>query len=389
MSGFSTEGLKRFADVAASHVGPGGVPGLVALAARGDQAHLEVLGELSIGGQPVRRDALFRIASTTKPITGAVTMALVDEGLLSLDEPVKRLLPELANPRVLRRMDGPLDDTVAAKREVTVRDLLTFTFGFGMHVGMFASADPWPIMAAATEAQLATMGPPDPRTAPGADDWIKRLGALPLMCQPGECWLYNTGAQVLGILCQRAAGASSYADVMRSRVLEPIGMSQTSFVASDPTRLATAYVNTPGGLDVWDPPDGVWSQPPAFHDGAAGLVSTAEDLLAFARMLLRGGAPVLSNESVSEMTRDQLTPSQLGAGQDVFLGERSWGLCQSVVVSGPRAGAFGWDGGLGSSFLVDPRRDLVVIVLTQRLWDGPQPPAVHTELQAAAYAALK
>jgi CubicO group peptidase (beta-lactamase class C family) len=105
-------------------------------------------------------------------------------------------------------------------------------------------------------------------------------------------------------------------------------------------------------------------------------------------MFLRGGAPVLSPESVTAMTRDQLTPAQR-AGQEGFLDERSWGLCQSVIVSGERAGAFGWDGGLGSSFLVDPTRDLVVIVLTQRLFDSPNPPAVHTELQDAAYAALR
>jgi CubicO group peptidase (beta-lactamase class C family) len=386
MSGFSTAGLERLAEVAASHVGPDRVPGLVALVASGDDVHVEALGELSIGGPPVRRDSLFRIASTTKPITGAVTMALVDEGLLSLDEPVRRLLPELASPRVLRRMDGPLEDTVAAEREITVRDLLTFTFGFGMHVEMFTATTPWPIMAAATDAQLATIGPPDPVTAPDADEWIKRLGSLPLMAQPGERWLYNTGAQVLGVLCQRAADKARFEDVLRSRLFEPLEMTQTSFVAPDATRLATAYANTPDGLVVWDEPDGSWSRSPAFDDGAAGLVSTVDDLLVFAHMLLRGSAP-LSHESVTQMTRDQLTPAQR-AGQEVFLGERSWGLCQSVVVSGERAGAFGWDGGLGSSFLIDPVRDLVVIVLTQRVWDTAQAPAVHTDLQTAAYAAL-
>ena len=387
MSGLSTAGLADLAEVAAGHVGSDRVPGLVALVASGDDVHVEALGELSLDGPAVQRDSLFRIASTTKPITGAATMALIDEGLLSLDEPVARLLPELASPRVLRRMDGPLDDIVPANREITIRDLLTFTFGFGMHVDMFTSPTPWPIMAAATEAQLATIGPPDPKTAPGSDEWIKRLGSLPLMAQPGERWLYNTGAQVLGVLCQRAAGMPSYADVLRTRLFEPLGMSQTGFVAADVSRLATAYANTPHGLVLWDAPDGAWSRPPAFEDGAAGLVSTVDDLLAFAQMLLRGGAPSLSRESVAQMTRDQLTPAQR-AGQEVFLGERSWGLCQSVVVSGDRAGAFGWDGGLGSSFLVDPVRDLVVIVLTQRVWDSAQPPAVHTDLQDAAYAAL-
>jgi CubicO group peptidase (beta-lactamase class C family) len=220
MSGLSAAGLERVAEIAASHVGPGRVPGVVALVASGDDVHVEALGSLSIGGPPLRRDSLFRIASTTKPITGAVTMALAGEGLVSLEEPVGRLLPELAPPRVLRRMDGPLDDTVAGQRQITVRDLLTFTGGFGMHAGMFTAATPWAIVAAASEAQLATMGPPNPDTAPEPDEWIGRLGSLPLMAQPGERWLYNTGAQVLGVLCQRAAGASRYAEVLRTRLLD-------------------------------------------------------------------------------------------------------------------------------------------------------------------------
>jgi CubicO group peptidase (beta-lactamase class C family) len=388
MSGLSAPGLERLAEVAASHVGPERVPGLVALVASGDDVHVEVLGSLSIDGPPVRRSSLFRIASTTKPLTGAVTMALVDDELLALEEPVRRLLPELGSRRVLRRMDGPIDDTVAAEREITVRDLLTFTFGFGMHVGMFMAATPWPIVVAATQAQLATIGPPDPKTPPEADEWIERLGSLPLMAQPGQRWLYNTGAQVLGVLCQRAAGASSYADVLRSRILQPLGMTDTAFFTTDTSRLATAYVDTADGLTVRDAPDGDWSRPPAFDDGAAGLVSTVDDLFAFARMFLRDGASVLSPESVAQMTRDQLSPVQR-EGQEAFLGDRSWALCQSVVVSGDRAGAFGWDGGFGSSFLVDPVRDLVVIVLTQRLWETAQPPAVHTDLQAAAYEALR
>ena len=135
-----------------------------------------------------------------------------------------------------------------------------------------------------------------------------------------------------------------------------------------------------------DPPDGAWSRPPAFEDGAAGLVSTVDDLYAFARMLLTGGAPVLAPQSVAAMTVDQLTPEQKahgGLGFD-FFDHQSWSYCQAVRDTG----AFGWDGGYGSSWLVDPATDLVVIVLTQRLFDSPRPPAVHGDIQAAAYAAL-
>lgn len=387
MSTLTSSGLERFAEVAAGHVGPDKIPGLVALVSRGEHVHVEALGSLSLEGPPVRRDSLFRIASTTKPVTGAAVMALVDEGLLGLDDPVEKWLPELADRRVLLRIDGPLGDTVPAERAITVRDLLTFTFGFGMVVEMFMAPEPWPVVRAANELGLAALGPPNPDEQPDPDTWISRLGSLPLMAQPGQQWMYNTGALVLGVLAARAAGVP-FADVLRSRLFKPLGMRDTAFWAPDVSRLATAYAAGPDGLQVWDAPDGQWSRPPAFGDGGAGLVSTADDLLAFARMFLAGGASVLSEESVSQMTRDQLTAAQRPDATNAFLGGRSWSFAQSVITEGPRAGAFGWDGGLGTSWLVDPGPDLVVIVLTQRLWDTAQPPAVHVDLQDAAYAAL-
>ncbi len=382
----TTDGLARFSAVAAAHVGHETVPGLVALVARGDQVHTEALGSLSIGGPAVRPDSLFRISSNTKPVTGAATLALVREGLLDLDEPVGRLLPELAAPRVLRRMDGPLDDTVPARRPVTVRDLLTFTFGFGMTTEM-SGGPPWPVVAAADALHLATIGPPNPAEQPAPDTWIAGLGSLPLLAQPGARWFYNTGASVLGVLLERAAG-QPFADVLRTRLFEPLGMRDTGFWTADPARLESAFRSAPdGGLEVWDKPAGMWSAPPAFPDGAAGLVSTAGDLLAFSRMLLRGGDRLLPADLVGEMTRDQLTPAQKapgGLGPDFFAGT-GWGFCTSVVTDGPRTGAYGWAGGFGTTWLADPGRDLTVIVLTQRMFDGPEPPPVHERLQAAAY----
>jgi CubicO group peptidase (beta-lactamase class C family) len=386
----TADGLARFSAAAAAHVGDETVPGLVALVARGDQVHAEALGSLSIGGPAVQSDSLFRIASTTKPVTGAATLALAREGLLDLDEPVGRLLPELAEPRVLRRMDGPLGDTVPARRPITVRDLLTFTFGFGLTTEMFAAERPWPVVAAADALHLSTIGPPNPAEQPGPDTWMAGLGSLPLLAQPGERWFYNTGASVLGVLLERAAG-QPFADVLRTRLFEPLGMRDTGFWTPHTGRLASAFRSAPGGgLEVWDKPDGLWSRPQAFSDGAAGLVSTAGDLLAFSRMLLRGGDPVLPPDLVAEMTRDQLTPAQKaagGLGPDFFTGV-SWGFCTSVVTAGPRAGAYGWAGGFGTTWLADPGRDLTVIVLTQRMFDSPGPPAVHDALQAAAYEAL-
>jgi CubicO group peptidase (beta-lactamase class C family) len=367
---FSPAGLAELRAVAEQHVGDDRVPGLVALVANSADVHVEALGCLTIGGAPVERDSVFRIASTTKPITAAATLALVDEGLLALDEPVETLLPELADRRV------------PAERAITTRDLLTFTFGFGMAAEMFAAAQPWPIVQAVDALRLSTFGPPNPDVPPDPDTWIAGLGSLPLLAQPGERWLYNTGAHVLGVLLARAAGMP-FPEVLRSRIFDPLGMRDTGFVAEDLRRFATAYRPTPDGLVVSDEPGGAWSRSPAFPDGAAGLVSTVDDLLAFARMLLAGGKPVLSSPLAHEMTVDQLTAEQRASGQ-AFLAGGSWGLGVAVQQSG----AYGWDGGLGTTWVVDPVRDLVVIVLTQRMFESPTPPAVHREIQAAAYRAL-
>src|ERR1700733_7871330 len=152
--------FEQLREAAERHVGDTSVPGLVALAAHGDEVHVEALGSLAVGGRPVARDSLFRIASTTKPLTAAATLAVVEEGRIGLEEPVDRLLPELADRRVLSRPDGPLTDTIEAERAVTTRDLLTFTWGFGMQGAMFMAAEPWPIVTAVAERELGSFGPP-------------------------------------------------------------------------------------------------------------------------------------------------------------------------------------------------------------------------------------
>jgi CubicO group peptidase (beta-lactamase class C family) len=380
------DGLARLAETAARHVGDAQVPGLVYLMASGEQVAAGALGRLTIGGAPVRRDSLFRVASITKPITAAATLVLAAEGLLDLDEPAGRLLPELAQPRVLRRPDGPLGDTVPAARPVTTRDLLTFTFGFGGYEAMITAAHPWPVVTAARELDLGTLGQPDRAAQPSPDTWMARLGSLPLIDQPGARWMYNTGSSVLGVLCARAAG-QAFADVLRTRVFEPLGMTSTGFWTTEPSRLATAYRPEPDGLRVWDEPGGLWSRPPAFCDGASGLVSTADDLLAFARMLLGGGAPVLGPVAARAMTTGQLTSEQRARGGLLpgYFDDQSWSFGQMVHDNG----AFGWNGGFGSTWLVDPGADLIMIVLTQRMFENPVPPQAHQDIQAAARAALK
>jgi CubicO group peptidase (beta-lactamase class C family) len=371
-SGFDDDALAAVDAIVEAAVEQGQLPGVVAAVARGESVHIAVAGVMAIGGAPMQRDTLFRITSMTKPMTAATVLSFVDDGLLKLDEPVDRWLPELADRQVLRRPDGPLDDTVPAQRPITVRDLLTFTWGFGMQGAMLMATEPWPIFTATVERDLATFGPPQPATAPDPDTWITRLGELPLLAQPGERWLYHTGSQVLGVLASRVA-AAPFGRVLSERLLNPLGMRDTGFYAADTGRLATAYARRDGRLEVVDAPDGQWSRPPAFADGGAGLVSSVDDVVAFGRMLLRGGAEILAKPTVAEMTRNQLTKSQRENVWPGFslLDDRGWGYGVSILDDG----RYSWDGGFGTTWSNVPSQDLTVVVLTQRASDETGLPA--------------
>src|SRR5438046_2400831 len=313
-AGLSKARLGRRHEVMAGYVERGDVPGLVTLVSRRGEVHVDAIGTQAIGDSPpMRRDTIFRISSMTKPIIAAATMILVEECKLRLDDPVDRWLPELAERKVLKRLDGPLDDTVPVKRPITVRDLLTFRMGFGQ---MMAPPDAYPILSAANEQQIG-MGPPSPSTMPAPDEWMRRLGSLPLMHQPGERWMYNTGSDMLGVLIARASGRPLEA-FLRERLFEPLGMKDTGFSVPEASldRLATSYWTDPTSrqLTVYDEAMGSqWSRPPAFPSGAGGLVSTIDDYLAFGQMMLslgkHGGERILSRLSVEAMTTDQLTPA--------------------------------------------------------------------------------
>jgi CubicO group peptidase (beta-lactamase class C family) len=376
-NGLSAARLDRMHRVMAGHVERGEVPGLVTLISRHGEEHVDVIGTKEAGGgDPVRRDTIFRISSMSKPITAAATMILVEECKLRLDEPVDRLLPELANRRVLKRLDGPLDETVPANRPITVRDLLTFRMGFGQ---MFAPPDRYPVLKAANEHQIG-MGPPNPSSMPAPDEWIRRLGTLPLLHQPGERWMYHTGSEVLSVLIARASD-QPLETFLRERVFEPLGMSDTEFSmpAAKLDRLATSYQVNPdtGGLELYDGVEGgQWSRPPAFPSGGGGLVSTVDDYLAFGLMMLNkgryGSERLLSRPSVETMTTDQLTPEQKAVSGFLpgYFDSRGWGFGVSVVTRrddlAAVPGRFGWDGGLGTTWYSDPAEDLVAILMTQR-----------------------
>lgn len=395
--GLSKTRLGHLHDVMSGHVESGDAPGLVTLVSRRGEAHVGVIGEKSVGGSdPIRRDTIFRISSMTKPIVAAATMILVEECTLRLDEPVDRLLPELADRRVLARLDGPLDDTVPANRPITVRDLLTFRLGFGL----IMVPGRYPIQEAMSELSLG-QGPPNPSTPPAPDEWIHRLGTLPLMHQPGERWMYNTGSDVLGVLIARASG-QPLETFLGERLFAPLGMRDTGFSVPAATidRLATSYWVSPetGALELFDEAEGgQWSRPPAFPSGAGGLVSTIDDYLAFGQMMLNNGKHgderILSRPSIETMTTDQLTPAQKAAsgGFAEYWDSHGWGFGVSVVTRrddlSAVPGRYGWDGGLGTSWYSDPQEDLVAILMTQRA-EFPLFSGVYLDFWTSVYQAI-
>lgn len=375
------------------------IPGIATLIARANEIHVDAVGTMTVEGNiPMRRDTIFRIASITKPITAAATLILVDDGSLRLGDSVERWLPELANRKVLKRIDSQLDDTVPARRSITVRDLLTFCFGFG---SVMAMPGTYPIQLPIRDGHLGGDGPPHPSLTPGPDEWMRRLGELPLMYQPGERWAYNTGSDVLGVLIARVSGKPLGA-FLTERLFEPLGMKDTAFSvpASKLDQLPGCYQFNPnsGRLEAFDSlENSEYGRPPAFESGAGGLVSTVDDYFAFCRMMLNKGVSgrerVLSEAAVESMTHDQLSPEQK-IGAELFFGRHSsWGFGVAVNILREKPwtvpGRFGWDGGFGTSAYSDPTDDLIGILLTQRMMDSPEPPAVFKDFWTGVYRALE
>lgn len=379
-SGLSGTGRRRLRDRLARHVDSGRIPGLVALVGRGDETYVETMGTMAHGGgPPMRRDTIFRMASTSKPVTVAAAMVLLDECRLRLDDGVEQWLPELTNRRVLSRIDAPLDDTVPARRPITVRDVLTSTFGLGMDMTVLGT----PIMGAIFEQGLT---PNLPTPMPEPDEWLRRLGELPLMHQPGERWQYHIASDLLGVLVARVSG-QPFEKFLRDRIFDPLGMKDTGFdvPAEKIDRLPPLYAPDPrtGEFHVWDPAEGGrHSQPPAFPSGGGGLVSTVDDYHAYFRMLLNHGLHgterILSRAAVELMTTNRLTPEQNAArtamardNVHISFGQGQhggWGFGMAVrTYRGDYApvGQFGWDGGSGTSTYADPENQLTGILLTQ------------------------
>lgn len=390
--GRSSKRLARLRGLLERYVDSGFVPGAVAVLARHGEVHVEATGNLAFDGAgsktPMAGDTICRMTSMTKPVVAACAMTLVEDCTLRLDDPVDDLLPELADMTVLADPDGPLEGTVPAKRPITLRDLLTFTLGTGM---VLAEPGRVPIADA-----LNTLG------KPSLDEWVGRLGKLPLVHQPGERWMYETGADATGALIARATGMS-LGDALRERICEPLGMKDTAFSVGGESidRLATAYEcdNAPTGEPVVeDGPDGFWSRPPVFEGGGGGLVSTADDFLAFASALLAGGSHrgerVLSRPSVTLMTSDQLTPAQkaMSGFWPGYFDAISWGFGMSVrtrrTLLGPSVGSYGWSGKYGTAWYNDPVENLTTIVILQRAHAGDQRLPMWNDIWTTVYQAI-
>ncbi|KAA0917502.1 beta-lactamase family protein [Aquicoccus porphyridii] len=361
------------------------VPGLVALIARESDVWTHVAGVRDLeSGAPMQRDTLFAVASIGKPLTAVAALMLVQDGVLGLDEPVDRWLPELAAPRVLRQLDGELDDTLPATRAITLRDLLSQRMGLGI---IFAD------VPLARQMQALGVAPGPTIFAEDAGTFMARLGSLPLAHQPGERWLYHTGLDVAGVLVARASGMS-LGEFQRRRIFEPLGMANTGF-SGRADQLATQYSPNAetGALELWNSASGgSFAQPPAFEAGGSGHVSTVDDFLAFGRFLLAGGMAgnqrLLSAELVAEMLRDQITPAQKAASPwfpPDFWDTHGWGLGVALRTAPENArGRFGWWGGFGTAFWCDPATDTVAVLFTQRMMTAPDDAAfAETFINAA------
>ena len=340
----------------ARHVEAGTVPGAVALRG-GRDPEVVAIGLASIDGAPMREDAIMRIQSMTKAIIAVAALRLVEAGRIGLDQSVETWLPELADRRVLTSPGAALDDTIPARRSVTLRDLLTLSSGYGMEFGET------PLQKAM--AENGTEAGPDPVTL-GADEWLARLAELPLAFQPGEGWRYHHSFALLGILLARLTGRP-LGEHLADDLLDPLGMPDTAFWVPKGKldRLPAAYRHGDGGLVEIEPAGGgFYAGPPPFDVSHAELVSTARDFHSFLRALVE--APLVADEHRRLMTTDQVpadnkTPDSFFPG---FWDRTGWGFGVGIETEGPHRGRFGWSGGQGTNFFVDPD-GTIGILLTQ------------------------
>ncbi|CAN5493900.1 serine hydrolase domain-containing protein [soil metagenome] len=361
----------------------GELAGVVTLVWRDGEAKVAAVGWRDIeAGLPMARDSIFRIASMSKPIVSAAAMTMLQEGRFSLEDPISRVAPEFVRMRVLRDPDGPLEDTVPADRQITFEDLLTHRAGL-TQAGFYSG----PIDAAHREA----LGP-DLDSPLSPDAWIAGLATLPLVGQPGAAFTYGRSTDLLGLLLARMEGAT-LEEVLRHRVFEPLGMTDTGFSVPpaerhrragfygfDMTGKLKKLAAPPGEVALPERPDDM-----AFASGGAGLWSTVDDYLAFARMFVDPTVKLLSPETLALMTTNRLTdPQRLGAnmfGMPTFGTGSGFGLGVAVTLEPATApvmrgkggvGTVGWPGAYGGWWQADPTVGSVAILLMHNMLELEQ-----------------
>lgn len=337
----------------------GHLVGAVAGVRKAGRSAVASCGLSAVGGASIPEDAVFPLSSNSKPFGGVLAMRLAELGAVDLDAPVEEFLPELAAPRVLARPGGPLEDTVPAVREISLRHLLTMTAGFGW------VTESGPLAEAMAEQGIAP-GPWAP--AMRSDEYLRRLGGLPLAGQPGEGWNYHNCSDVLGVLLERATGAG-LAELLAEHVTGPLGLVDTGFT-TDPARMPTTYG---AGEDAAAgqgrrPLDTAarFSSPPAFASLACGLASTVADQLRFLDVL-HGRDAVLSEESVRSICSDQLTTAQRFAAEGFVDPGAGYGFQVEVRPDG----AVGWAGGLGTIAYANRRSGRSAAVFVTQSYDVP------------------
>ena len=371
VSGFSREGLAKIKPGLQGVIDSGVLSGAVTLLWRNGQiADVSVVGTADIeAGRPMRRDTLFRIASMTKPITSVAILMLMEEGKLKLDDPITKWAPEFASMRVLKNAEGPLDETYPSPRDITIEDLLTHRSGLAYG---FTSVGP---IAYAYQDALGDVlnNPLD------VDAWMKALGGLPLSYPPGDRFHYSHATDVLGFIVGRIEG-KPFRDVLFEKIFNPLGMVDTDFYIPPEKRdRASVVYRLEEDMSLTPVPFKRHDAPPAFCGGGGGLISTADDYLKFARMMLgKGevdGVRLLKPETVDLMVTNRLTDDQRAIG---FMGLPFWlgqgfGLGVSMTLDqekqawmGPGTnGSFGWPGAFGTWWRADPAENMIIIYLVQ------------------------
>ena len=397
LEGVDRAALAEIEPALRSVVEPGYLSGAVTLVWRnGEELRFDAVGQRDIeAGLPMTRDTLFRIASMTKPITSAAAMMLIEQGKLRLDDPIKLWAPEFAQMRVLKSPTGPIEDTYPAPRDITIEDLMTHRAGLAYgftSIGPIAHA----YQRALGDVLNADMTP---------DAWMQALASLPLAYPPGERFHYSHATDVLGFIVGRIGGGG-FRDFLMQRLLGPLGMADTDFWIPPAKRGRAAVVyRLDEKLGKLAPtPFRQHDAPPAYCGGGGGLISSLDDYLRFARMLLNGGEldgrRYLNPESVRLMRTNRLTDAQR---EIPFMGIPFWagqgfGLGLSVITDPEKQawmgagskGAFGWPGAFGTWWQASPDDGLILLYLIQNSMPlGPEAAAeLATGQRLAARAAM-